>query len=416
MSFFENLKYTAAEFWRIARMQKSRTFMTAFGIIWGTVTVVVLLSFGAGLEGHLEKSMHGLGERIGIMFGRRTTIPYQGFPDGRRIRFRAEDAELLRSQVPGMGLISPEYMSSEKHLHSNGNVEATSVSGVIPEFRLIRNLVPQSGGRFINRLDIAQRRSVIFLGNELADRLFEGADPVGRYVRVGQTPMLVIGVMRAKEQDGNYGRWDKDVAWIPSTTYETVYGDVYLNNIVYKPADPRDGEMVKDGIYRVLARKYRFDPQDRDAFSIWDTAEYDQFLFYFFLGFNLFMGMIGLLNLVIGGIGVANIMYIAVEERKREIGIRMALGARRRNVLAQFFFESLLLTGAGALIGLLLSLLIVGLLRQLPIDEFVGLPVISPFVIIVTGSILTLTGTVAGYFPARRAAHLQPAVCIQMGM
>ena len=165
-------------------------------------------------------------------------------------------------------------------------------------------------------------------------------------------------------------------------------------------------------MYEVLGKKYKFDPTDKEALSIWDTTEFQKMIFYIFLGFNIFMGIIGAFTLTVGGIGVANIMYVVVQERTREIGIKRSVGAKKRHIMFQFFGETFFIIAIGAAVGILIASMILFGISLLPIDEFVGTPSVSPWVALVALSILGSVGFIAGFFPARKAANLNVVKCL----
>jgi putative ABC transport system permease protein len=400
------------EFVRDLHAQKLRTFLTIFGIIWGTVAIVVLLAFGMGFKRQLAINMHGIGESIAIMFPGRTTRAFQGFGTGRPIRLVEEDAQLLESQIADIASVSPEY-SREAQIRVGENIINTSIAGIYPIYSDMRNVIASSGGRFINDPDMRERRRVVVLGDEVKRLLYGESDVIGKLVYIGNVPFTVIGVMQKKIQNSNYGRWDKDRVFIPASTFSSVYGSIYIRNIIFVPKDPRrSGETVSQ-VREVLGKKYKFNPEDKDAVFIWDTAEFDKFIFNFFLAFNLFMGVIGSFTLAVGGIGVANIMYIVVQERVKEIGIRRAVGAKKSNILFQFFAETFFIIGLGSSIGWLIALGITKGLQYIPIRDFVGTPVISWEVALATAAVLAAIGLVAGLFPARRAANLNVVDCLR---
>ncbi|MFI5253818.1 MAG: ABC transporter permease [Bacteroidota bacterium] len=408
-----NIITTISEFIRDLREQKLRTAMTVFGIIWGTVAIIVLLAFGAGFKKQLSQDFHGIGESIAIMFPGRTTKPYQGFGIGRPVNFIEDDAKLLGTQVSGIATICPEYSSGESQIHLGTNILNTTVGGVYPVYSEMRNVIPAPGGRFINDLDMQERKRVVLIGDAVKDNLFGDGQAVGKVIYIGQTPFTVIGVMVKKTQNSSYNRRDKDRVFIPASTYASVFGAVHVRNIIYIPKDPTKSEEVNSQVRQVLSKKYKFDPDDKDAVWIWDTTEQDKFLFYFFLGFNIFMGMIGSFTLAVGGIGVANIMYIVVQERIREIGVKRAVGANRRNILFQFFMETFFIIFIGSAIGFGLAYGIIQLLQYIPIKEFVGTPVLSWQVALITMVILSLVGIAAGFMPARRASNLNVVDCLR---
>jgi putative ABC transport system permease protein len=407
-----SLLSTLGEFLRDLRAQKLRTFLTVFGIVWGTVAIVVLLAFGMGFKKQLAVNMHGIGESIAIMFPGRTTRTYEGFGTGRPIRLVEEDARLLQTQIGEIAAISPEY-SREASIRVGENIINTSIAGIIPIYSDMRNVIPARGGRFVDDLDMRDRRRVVVLGDEVKRLLYGESEVIGKLVYIDNVPFTVIGTMIKKIQNASYNRRDQDRVFIPASTFSSIYGSPYINNIIFVPKDPRRSEETIARVRTVLGKKYRFDPEDKDAVFIWDTAEFDTFIFNFFLAFNLFMGLIGSFTLAVGGIGVANIMYIVVQERVREIGIRRAVGARRSSIVVQFLGESLFIVALGSSIGWLIALGLTSLLQYVPIKDFVGTPEISWEVALATGSVLGLIALASGLFPARRAANLDVVECLR---
>lgn len=409
------LRRALRELWEDVRAQKLRTTLTLLGIAWGTVAVVVLLAFGTGLERHVIKRFHGLGDRIVILFGGETTKPFAGFGDGRSIRLREADAHLLADQIPEITLISPEYGSRSAPVRNGRSVTNPNITGVWPSYTFLRNVIPDTGGRFINDDDLDQRRRVIVLGDRIRELLFENesGDIVGRQVMVGNTPFTVIGVMRPKQQSSSYNSRDRDRVFIPASTQRAMFGQRFVSNIIYRTSGGSATQAAERKVYEVLGRKYRFDPADDDAIGVWDTAEFEKMFSYLFLGFNLFFLIVGSFTLTVGGIGVANIMYIVVKERTKEIGIKRSVGATSRDILRQFFFESTAIVMIGAVAGFFLSIGIVRLMAYIPIREFVGVPIISRNVAFITMGLLMFVAVLAGFFPAKRAAALDPVECLR---
>jgi len=271
------------------------------------------------------------------------------------------------------------------------------------------------GGRFINDEDQEKRRRDAVLGNRVRDMLFEGevGDVVGRQILIGETPFTIVGVMKPKNQSSSYNSRDRDRVFIPASTHRAMFGDLYVNNLVYQTASPEASQRAEQQVYRILGGKYRFDPTDEDALGVWDTTEFEKMFSFLFLAFNAFFAIVGSFTLSVGGIGVANIMYIVVKERTKEIGIKRSVGAKKGDILRQFFLESTTIVVIGAAIGFVLALGLVRLVRFGDMEEFIGVPVISTAVAVITMSLLGLIALFAGWFPARKAANLDPVECLR---
>ncbi|MBL7991966.1 MAG: ABC transporter permease [Candidatus Kapabacteria bacterium] len=401
------------EFFFNIRTQKLRAFLTMFGIVWGTVAIVVLLAFGEGFKKQTAKNMHGMGEQIVVVFGSRTTKSYAGFNIGRRIRLHEEDARMLEQRIPAIAVATAEYQETTTNAVHGANVMKPGITGVEVSYSDMRNVYVEQGGRWLNSMDIQEQRRVVILGDRAKQLLFGAENAVGKTVMLGASPFLVIGVMQKKIQNSNYGTPDEERAFIPITTYRTMFPAAYVNNMLYRLKNPLEAESVKAQFYEVMAAKYRFDPTDKEAVFLWDTAEMDKFVFYFFLGLNVFLGIVGTFTLAVGGLGVANIMFVVVQERIREIGIRRAVGAHRTTILLQFLAEAILVVMAGAFIGFLIALGIIKLLAMLPIQDAVGTPDLSWSVALIAVGLLMAIGVAAGFFPARRAAYLDVVECLR---
>jgi putative ABC transport system permease protein len=402
------------QFYSDLRNQRLRTALTVLGISWGTVAVVVLLAFGSGLSIQMRENARGIGDGIVIMSGGRTTRAFEGFPEGRPIRLTELDVEILRREVPTITEISPEYGMSLRITH-----EAVSanpyVTGIIPEYSGMRNIVMRDGGRFINDPDVDHRRRVAVLGNGLDSLLFKGEDSLGRDVYIAGMPFTVIGVIMPKTQNSSYQARDTDRVFIPASTHRALFGQQFVRHVVYRTADPDQTKAAEARVYEVLGRRHKFAASDRPALNIWDTNEMMQMFKYLFLGFNIFLGVVGSFTLTVGGIGVANIMYVVVRERTMEIGIKRSVGARRRDIMMQFLAETFLIVALGAVLGFLISAALVALGGMLPLQDEIGRPTVSPAVAVVTIALLSAIAFLAGLFPARKAANMDPVECLRTG-
>ena len=402
--------------WRLFRVDaarnRKRIGLTVMAIAWGTLSIVLLLSFGEGMKRSFHRNSRGMGEGIGVLWPGATTRAYAGLPSGRAISFTDEDADLLGARIPEITGISREYSKRVPVARGTKTVNAR-VRGVDPAFGEMRNIIPNAGGRFLNEMDSALKRRSVVLGDELATDLFGKEDPVGKTVVINQSTFLVVGVMQPKVMMGMYSGPDKNQASIPAPTFKAMFTDAKIGNMVYKPANAQVADQAKAQIYRVLARKYRFDPDDTRALGVWDTRENQRITGNIALGIQMFLGIIGGLTLFVGGMGVANIMYAVVKERTREIGVKMALGAKVRQIMSPFVLEALTMTILGGTLGTAVGVALMQIVAALPLKneafEFLGRPTFSPAIAAATSLILGTVGMLAGYFPARRAASVNPA-------
>jgi putative ABC transport system permease protein len=417
------MRFAAAELALVLRLfradlghQTKRIVLTVLAIAWGTLSIVLLLSFGEGLKRSLARGSKGMGEGIGVVWPGATTRAFMGLPSGRHVPIKEEDPDLLRSRIPEIAALSVEF-SKWAPMTVGAKTINTRLRGVDPEFGEMRNIHPQAGGRFLNARDMAEKRRVVFLGEELASDLFGTEDVVGKTVQINQSTFLVVGVAEKKMQMGMYNGPDKNQSCIPAPTFKSTYTDARIENLVYRPVSMDLGDTAKAQLYRVMGAKYHFDPDDTRALGIWDTREMQRINENIGLGIQIFLGIIGALTLLVGGMGVANIMFAVVKERTREIGVKMALGAKERQVMLPFMLEALLMTVLGGIVGTTLSLGLIALIAALPLKgeafEFLGRPTFSPAIAAATAVVLGTIGSLAGFFPARHASSVNPAVSLR---
>ena len=246
------------------------------------------------------------------------------------------------------------------------------------------------------------------------ERIFgKRVDPIGKSVVVDGLPFTVVGVLKKKFQDSSNNGPDADRGVIPYSTFRTIYGNRFVNHLIVQPRDASRGPLVKVELYRVLGQKYRFDPKDERALGLWDFIEDEKQTLAVGLGIQIFMGLVGVFTLLIAGVGVANIMYVVVKERTQEIGIKLALGARRRHIMAQFLFEAMTIAVSGGLVGLATAALIVFGVDAIPKEDnpamqYILNPTLSWPIALICVGILIGVGLIAGILPARRAAAVDP--------
>jgi putative ABC transport system permease protein len=408
---------TVSQLIRQLKDDRIRITLTLFGIVWGTVSVTVLSALGESVHRALLKGQKGLGDGLVRVAGGVTSRPYGGFPKGRRIGLVRRDGQFIRDKVPDAELACNEFGTTNREIAWGKRLMNVQMVGVEPAFRDLRSCFPQDGGRFINDLDIRERRRVVFLGNEMKEKLFGGAPAVGETVRIKNLPFTVIGIMRPKLQISSYYSNDRVLIFIPASTFEKILGWRYVSKILYRPKDPAAAQRTKATINTFLATRYGFDKNDSRAWNIYDTRELAEILNDIGIGMRVFMFVIGALTLIVAGVGVANIMFVLVQDSTRQIGIKMAVGAKPVHILRQYLLEGFALVFAGGVLGLVFSWIVLMLLRQIPIEEeglaYLGRPELSLATSLIISSVLTLIALAAGFFPARRAASVNPVEALR---
>ena len=409
------LRLFAREF----RKRKKKTALITFAITWGTLSILLLMSFGRGLGNSFRISFKGLGDNLIMIYRGQTSKDYQGLPKGRRIMLYPGDIALLSALIPEIELIAPE--SYDFFTITGGDRETNrNVCGVGPSFGIMRSMIAERGGRFINEEDERSSRRVAFIGWNMAENLFGKDNPVGRIIIINRVPFTVIGVMKKKLQSSAYQGFDADHAYIPHSTFYRIHTQLHVDRIHMQPKKREDNKLVERRVREILGRKYRFDPDDDYALGIWNTVEQAEVGAKAFKGIEIFLGLIGGITLLIGAVGVTNLMYALVKERTREIGIKMALGAKPRHIVLQFLLETIFIFSKGTFWGTAIAYVMVRLTRLIPISyEITGIqtyllrPIFSLDILIVFLVVLGILVFLSGIFPAVRASRLNPVVALR---
>jgi putative ABC transport system permease protein len=392
---------------------KLRTFLTMFGIAWGIVSIVLMVAAGEGLRKGQEDQAKNLGKDIMIVFHGRTSMQVGGARAGREVRWVIGDVASIEAESPDCEYALPELEQNSIRVHSGYNNAALTVTGSYPPFGNIRSL-DVSVGRFYNWDDQNQARRVAFLGSDAAKQLFPGRDPVGQNVYIHDIPFSVIGVMAKKKQDSSYDGWDVNKVFIPFSAEMRDFPNKppatedSFDQLLVTPKSVEQHEACKREIRTVLGRLHNFDPLDKEACPIWDTVQEAKAFRQMTDGMKYFLGAVGVVTLFLGGLGVMNVMMVAVRERTREIGVRKALGAPAHTILKQFFIEALFIAFVSGAIGMGIAYGLCSLVDLLPMpDFFAGLLPTWRSGLIACG----LLGTIAVFsalYPARRAASVDP--------
>lgn len=396
------------------RKRKKKTALITFAIAWGALSLLLLMSFGRGLGNQFRVGLEGLGTDLVMFTGGQTSKVYQGLPKGRRIRLYADDIALLQSRIPEIKRIIPESYTTMQVTYQDKNTSRT-VNGVAPDFCIMRSTYASVGGRFINQNDEDKARRVAFIGWRLATYLFGEEDPIGKDLSINRQPFKVVGVMKKKLQMGNYQGLAYDQIYIPFTTFQNLYSQKFVDRIHVQPVERKYALFLERRAREVLGQKYRFSSDDEYALNVWNTITQGEMTQKVFTGINWFLSLIGALTLIIGAVGVTNLMYAIVKERTREIGIKMALGAKRRHVIRQFLLEASLIFSIGTAWGIFLAFDIVMLVRSIPMTyEMTGIqsyllrPIFSFDMVLMFIGVMALLVLLSGIFPALKASRLNP--------
>ncbi len=384
---------------------KLRSFLALFGIISGTVTVVLLLALGTGFSAAGKTNMLKLVDGTFFVVPGITGESYQGYPKGQKLHLKASVIANLPRYISGIKTAAP--MLSQREIISHGDKHHNKeIDGVSDSMGYLQKINIDAGGRFLNPLDIANKAYVVVLGDRLKGQLFGNKPAVGKKVSIGNMNFTVVGVIQKAE--GNAYNWYKNTAIIPYTTYINLYGDQDVQYFIVLPKPNTDTKTVDANMKALLAFKYHFNKDDKTALTVFDTTAMFAFMNWFFIGIQIFLGLCGSLTLGVGSLGVANIMFLIVSERTREIGLRLAVGAKESHILTQILLETFIIVGLGGVIGFLLSFMAIVIMQYIGLPDWLGVPVMSTKVVVVTLSVLFALGLVAGIFPARRAAKMDP--------
>ena len=391
---------------------KLRSFLTMFGIAWGVGSLLLLVGLGEGFRSGNAREMKSFGEDIEFIFPGRAPSVAGNMSSAHAYKLTIQDATDIATQAPHVRAVSPVLTRDDIREVSQFASTNGQVTGIYPNFNSIRYL-PLSKGRWLNDLDETQRRDVAVIGDEMVKNLFpDKQNPLGNSILLNGHSFEVIGVVeRVGRGDDNS---TNNRVFVPFSTMHTFFPlkqaeeESAVSFINFRPLAHGDHEIAMKEVRKIVARNHGFEAANDDAFESWDSAKTIEMIGKIFDAMNVFLGSVGLVTLALGAIGIINIMLVAVTERTREIGLRKALGATNRSVLAQFFLEGTFLTLFSGGLGLLGAIGFCALLAQLSSPPGFDTPRVVPMSAAVAIGTLALAGVIAGLYPARKAALLAP--------
>jgi putative ABC transport system permease protein len=386
---------------------KARTALTMLGVIIGVAAVVTMVAIGAGAQARVEGQIRSLGSNLIMVLSGSITAGGVRLGAGSQLTITEDDARALAREIEGVQVAAPTVRGGAQVIAGNANW-STALLGVTPGFLEARDWEP-ADGRGISQEDVDAAAKVALLGQTVADMLFGGADPVGQVIRVNRVPLMVVGVLARKGQS-TQGQDQDDTVLVPlSTARKRVLGTTQanpraVNSILVKVRQDASMAETEQAIRALLRQRHRLQAGEDDDFTLRNLADLLASQEASSRTLSLLLAAIASVSLVVGGIGIMNIMLVSVTERTREIGLRRAVGARRRDILTQFLIEAVAVSLAGGLAGI-----VVGVAAAWAIGYFAGWPApIQARAVVPAFLFAAAVGVFFGFYPARKASRLNP--------
>ena len=391
------------------------------GIVWGIATVTLLIAYGSSFRSILVNGFNAFGKGAVVCWPQQTSEQPGGQRAGKKVLLEQADLDMVKQDASLVKHACLETVRRPGISYGDRMVGTAAVRGVCPEYGEMRNEVAAQG-RWINAADELERRRVAFLGGRIREQLFSGRPAVGETVLVSGVRFTVVGVMARKIQLSNYFSSDDESVWIPYSAAGDLWNTRYAAVMVFEPIAPQFEKRAEQQVLAAIATRQQFSPTDKKAIQMFGREEFRPIIDALTIGLQVLLTFIGTLTLGIGGVGVMNIMLVSVDERIREIGLRRALGARKRHIKLQFLAETLLIMLLGGVLGIVISYAIATAVGTLPLmgplfeDESGKGDIhlhISAVTVLLSTLVLLFVGVVSGLVPALRASKLDPVEALR---
>lgn len=399
------------------RKNKLRTFFTAFGVFWGIFMLIIMLGSGKGLDNGVSQGMGDMATNSMFMWTQQTSIPFKGFPRGRRFNFNNDDTKALLNNISEIEYIAPKLRVrggiGNNNVIRKERTAAFTIQGNYPEYNLI-DPAEIIKGRYINNIDIENKRKVAVIGQRVYNEMFEpGEEAIGEYLKIQGVFFQIVGVYKSKKNDQQAEHEEREIS-IPLTTLQKTYnyGDVIGYYAITARNDVSVSE-VEDKAKALMRTRHSVSPDDERAIGSFNVENEYKKMVTLFTGINGLIWIVGIGTLLAGIIGVSNIMLIVVKERTKEIGIQRAIGATPSNIIGQIITESVFLTTLAGYFGLaagvgILELISWALIKTGAATDMFNNPEVDFNKAITALTILIICGALAGLIPAKRAVSIKP--------